>query len=258
MDSEVVSARPPALVVRNVSRRFGAKVAVDDISLEVPGGTFYGFLGPNGAGKSTTVRMLTGLLPPTQGDAWIEGRSILSEPVEAKRIIGVVPDQLALFDRLSLWEHLVFAAQIYGLPIADTERRAEDLLRLLDLWEDRGTYAVDASHGMRKKTALAMALIHRPRVLFLDEPFEGIDPIASRNVRDLLAQLARSGVTIFLTSHILEIIERLADRVAIIVNGRIARETSLQALRESGQSLEDAFVQAVGAPAERPELTWLG
>lgn len=247
----------PAILIRNLSRTFGNKTAVDDLSLEVAHGTFFGFLGPNGAGKSTTVRMLTGLLEPSRGDAWIEGHSIRTEAVAAKRTMGVVPDQLALFDRLGLREHLVFAAQIHGLPLAEAEKRAEDLLRLLDLWEDRDTYAVDASHGMRKKTALAMALIHRPKVLFLDEPFEGIDAVASRHIRDLLVQLTRSGVTIFLTSHILDIVERLSDRVAILVGGRIVEDTTRQALRDSGQSLEQTFLRVVGAPAERPELDWL-
>jgi ABC-2 type transport system ATP-binding protein len=258
MDSH---ASPPqsdaAIVVRNFTREFGSKVAVNDISFEVSRGSFFGFLGPNGAGKSTTVRMLTGLLPPTSGNAWIDGRSILSEPVNVKRHMGVIPDDLALFDRLSLSEHLTLAGQMHELPGADIESRTEDLLRLLDLWDDRGTHAVDASHGMRKKTALAMALIHRPRVLFLDEPFEGIDPIASRHIRSLLSQLAKSGATIFLTSHILEIIERLADRVAIIVAGSLAVEESLESLRRSGGSLEDVFVEAVGEPAERPDLSWL-
>lgn len=248
----------PAVRIDGLTRRFGDFVAVDDISLDVPAGSFYGFLGPNGAGKSTTVRMLTGLLEPTAGDAFIQGHSIRTSPVEVKRLIGVVPDDLALFDRLSHWEHLTLVGRVTGLTREDTERRAEDLLKLLDLWEDRGKLVVDSSHGMKKKLALSLALIHAPRVLFLDEPFEGIDPIAGKAIRDLLARLAKSGVTIFLTSHILEIIERLADRVAIIARGKIALDTTLADIRAGGGSLEDAFVRAVGEEAaEVSELPWL-
>jgi ABC-2 type transport system ATP-binding protein len=244
--------------VRRLVRRFGDFTAVDDISFNVPRGCFFGFLGPNGAGKSTTLRMLTGLLPPTSGDALIEGLSVVTDGVEVKRRIGVVPDNLALFDRLSLWEHLTLAGQIHGLSRTETESRATDLLRLMELWEDRGTMSVDASHGMRKKTALGMALIHGPRVLLLDEPFEGIDPIAGKVIRDLLTGLAGRGVTIVITSHILEVIERLVDRIAIMVKGRIAVETTAAEVRASGRTLEDVFVEAAGLPADRVmDLPWL-
>lgn len=247
-----------AIETREITRTFGSRVAVDDVTIRVPRGCFYGFLGPNGAGKSTTVRMLTGLLAPTSGEAWIEGRSIRTEAVEVKRGIGVLPDDLALFERLSFWEHLTMIGRIYGLTLAETERRAEDLLRLLDLWEDRGIYAVDGSHGMRKKLALAVALIHNPRVLFLDEPFEGIDPIAGKHIRDLLGKLTDRGVTVFLTSHILEIIERLADRIAVIADGKIRAETDLADLKRAGRTLEDLFVEAVGARGDGGvELPWL-
>jgi ABC-2 type transport system ATP-binding protein len=202
--------------------------------------------------------MLTGLLAPTEGEALIEGRSIVAEPVDVKRAIGVLPDDLALFERLSFWEHLTMIGRIYGLTLPETERRAEDLLRLLDLWEHRGVYAVDGSHGMRKKLALAVALIHNPRVLFLDEPFEGIDPIAGKHIRDLLARLTDRGVTVFLTSHILEIIERLADRIAVIADGRIKAEADLVELKRAGRSVEDLFVEAVGERADAVgDLPWL-
>jgi ABC-2 type transport system ATP-binding protein len=247
-----------AIETKELTRRFGSTLAVDHVSIRVPVGCFYGFLGPNGAGKSTTVRMLTGLLAPTEGEALIEGRSILAEPVVVKRGIGVLPDDLALFERLSFWEHLTMIGRIYGLTLPETERRAEDLLRLLDLWEHRGVYAIDGSHGMRKKLALAVALIHNPRVLFLDEPFEGIDPIAGKHVRDLLLKLTDRGVTVFLTSHILEIIERLVDRVAVIVEGRIKAETDLADLKRAGRTVEELFVEAVGGrPDSVVELPWL-
>lgn len=247
-----------AIELRGLTRRFGARVAVDDVSLTIPRGCSFGFLGPNGAGKSTTVRMLTGLLAPDSGDALIGGRSIRTDALAVKREVGVVPDNLALFERLSLWEHLTMIGCVFGLAKDETARRAEDLLRLLDLWDDRGTYAVDASHGMRKKLALAIALIHNPKTLFLDEPFEGIDPIAGKQIRLLLATLARRGVTIFMTSHILEIVERLADRYAIIAKGRIVAQGTLEEMRASGRSLDDLFAESVGArDAEPPELSWL-
>lgn len=249
----------PSIEIAGLSRRFGDFTAVDDISLGIPRGSFFGFLGPNGAGKTTTLRMLTGLLPPSEGVVRIEGLAVNGDAVAVKRRIGVVPDDLALFDRLTIWEHLTLVGGIYGLSPDETAARAEDLLRLLDLEGRRGTFAVDCSHGMRKKLALAMALIHNPAVLFLDEPFEGIDPLAGRHIRELLSELAGRGVTIFLTSHILEIVERLADRVAIIAEGRIALDTSLDELREQDRSLEQAFIAAVGdTDGERPELSWLG
>ena len=248
----------PAIEVRNLTRRFGSFTAVDSLSFQVPKGSFYGFLGLNGAGKSTTVRILTGLLPPTSGDALVEGLSIIAKPVEVKRRIGVLPDDLALFDRLTLWEHLGMVGPIYGLSRDESERRGADLLKLLDLWDERGTYAADASHGMRKKTALALALIHNPRVVFLDEPFEGIDPISGRAIKDLLVTIARRGITVFITSHILEIIERLADRVAIIDAGKIVMESTMQEIGARKRTLEDVFVEAVGsAGTEKIDLEWL-
>jgi ABC-2 type transport system ATP-binding protein len=247
-----------AITAHALTRSFGDKTAVDGIDLAVPAGSFYGFLGPNGAGKTTTVRMLTGLLAPTAGEATVAGYSILSDPVAIKRRIGVVPDTLALFDRLSFWEHLTMVGRIHGLSPADTESRGEDLLRLLGLWDDRGVFAVDASHGMRKKLALAIALIHAPRILFLDEPFEGIDPIAGKVLRDLLRRLSASGTTIFLTSHILEIIEKLVDRLAIIVEGRIVLDDELAALQRDGRSIEEIFIDAAGVGgAEEVDLSWL-
>jgi len=248
-----------AIQIHGLTKRFGDKEAVKGIELSIPRGSFFGFLGPNGAGKTTTIRMVTGLLAPTSGDAVLDGHSIVGDPFAAKQNIGVVPDDLALFDRLSLWEHLTMVGSIYGLEKAETASRAEDLLNVLGLWEDRGVFAGDCSHGMRKKLALALALIHNPAILFLDEPFEGIDPLAGKVLKRLLQRMSETGTTIFLTSHILEIIEKLVDRVAIIVEGKIALETSLDELAVEGRSLEEAFVAAAGDEATTSEmdLPWL-
>lgn len=245
--------------IKALTKTFGKKEAVKGISLEVPQGSFFGFLGPNGAGKTTTIRMITGLLAPTSGDAILAGQSIVTNSLSAKQGIGVVPDDLALFDRLSMLEHLTMVGRIYGLSKEDTLSRSEDLLTVMGLWDERGTFAGDSSHGMRKKLALAMALIHKPAILFLDEPFEGIDPLASKVLRSLLQRMSQSGTTIFLTSHILEIIEKLVDHVAIIVEGEIALNSSMAELKAEGRNLEQAFVLAAGgsAPESEVELPWL-
>jgi ABC-2 type transport system ATP-binding protein len=245
--------------IKDLSKSFGKKDAVKGINLTVPQGSFFGFLGPNGAGKTTTIRMVTGLLAPTGGDAILAGHSITTDALAAKQGIGVVPDDLALFDRLSMLEHLTMVGSIYGLSKDDTLTRAEDLLTVMGLWEERGTFAGDSSHGMRKKLALAMALIHKPSILFLDEPFEGIDPLAGKVLRRLLQRMSESGTTIFLTSHILEIIEKLVDHVAIIVDGEIALNQSMADLDAGGLTLEQAFTDAagdVGTDSEL-ELPWL-
>jgi ABC-2 type transport system ATP-binding protein len=245
--------------MKDLTKTFGKKEAVKGIDLTVPKGSFFGFLGPNGAGKTTTIRMVTGLLAPTHGDAVLAGNSIVKDSLAAKRLIGVVPDEMALFDRLSLWEHLTMVGSIHGLNKDDTHTRSEDLLRVLGLWEDRGAFAGDSSHGMRKKLALAMALIHNPSILFLDEPFEGIDPLAGKVLRKLLQRMSARGTTIFLTSHILEIIEKLVDHVAIIVEGEIALDSPLADLVAGGRTLEEAFVAAAGDSAGDTEvdLAWL-
>jgi len=245
--------------MKDLTKTFGKKEAVKGIDLTVPKGSFFGFLGPNGAGKTTTIRMVTGLLAPTRGDAVLAGNSIVKDSLAAKRLIGVVPDEMALFDRLSLWEHLTMVGSIHGLNKDDTHTRSEDLLRILGLWEDRGTFSGDSSHGMRKKLALAMALIHNPSILFLDEPFEGIDPLAGKVLRKLLQRMSARGTTIFLTSHILEIIEKLVDHVAIIVEGEIALDSPLADLVAGGRTLEEAFVVAAGNSAGDTEvdLAWL-
>jgi ABC-2 type transport system ATP-binding protein len=241
----------------DLSRKFGELRAVDGINLQISRGTIFGFLGPNGAGKSTTVGMLTGLLRPTTGDALISGLSILAAPLEVKKRIGVLPENLALFTALTIWEHLMLVGPVYGLTRQETERRGEELLKYLDLWQGRHTYVDEASHGMRKKCSLAMALIHNPAVLFLDEPFEGIDPVSSRHIKDLLILMSSKGTTVFLTSHVLEIVERLVDSFAIIVAGEIVCQQTMTETNRRDQSLETLFLEHVGG-YQPAELEWIG
>jgi ABC-2 type transport system ATP-binding protein len=241
----------------NLSKSFGRLVAVKSLDLKISRGTIFGFLGPNGAGKSTVVKMLTGLLQPTAGEALISGLSIRNSPVQVKKMIGVLPEDLALFDCLTIREHLVMCGPVYGLDRRETELRAEQLLKYLDLWQSRNVYVDQASSGMRKKCALGMALLHNPRVLFLDEPFEGIDPVSSRNIKDLLSLLAGKGVTIFLTSHILEIVERLVESFAIIVDGEIVCSQTVEETLRAGQTIEDLFLNRVSRD-EVEQLQWIG
>ncbi len=242
---------------KNLTRQFDTLVAVDNLNLQIPKGTIFGFLGPNGAGKSTTVKMLTGLLQPTTGEAFISGLSILKSPVEVKKKIGVLPEDLALFDALTIWEHLIMCGPIYGLSRNETELRGEQLLKYLDLWQSRNAYVDQASSGMRKKCALGMALLHNPSVLFLDEPFEGIDPVSSRNIKDLLLLLAGRGATIFLTSHILEVVERLVESFAIIVDGQIVCSQTVAETLKAGETIEDLFLKHVKRD-DVEQLEWIG
>ena len=236
---------------------------MDHISFRVARGRFFGFLGPNGAGKSTTIKMLTGLLRPTEGEAAIEGHPLEQDLLSVKRVIGVLPEELPLYERLTGEEYLHFAGRMYGLSREETRRRTDELLAFLSLEEERGKLIVDYSQGMRKKTALAAALIHSPRVLFLDEPLNGIDPISGRVVTDLLRRLAQKGVTMFFTSHVLDVAERLCDEVAIIDRGRLVAQGTLEqirAQREVGQdaTLEDVFLKLVAADVRREDLSWIG
>jgi ABC-2 type transport system ATP-binding protein len=252
-----------AIVVRGLTRLFGGKAAVEDLSFRVARGRFFGFLGPNGAGKSTTIRMLTGMLRPTAGEAAIEGLSLERDLLAIKAIIGVLPEELPLYERLTGEEYLHFAGRMYGLPREETRRRVDELLDFLSLTDERAKMIVDYSQGMRKKTALAAALIHNPRVLFLDEPLNGIDPISGRVVTDLLRRLATKGVTLFFTSHVLDVVERLCDEVAIIDRGRLVAQGTLdeiRAQREVGRdaTLEDVFLKLVTADVHRQDLSWIG
>jgi len=254
---------PAAIVTRDLVRLFGQKAAVNHLNLTVSRGEFFGFLGPNGAGKSTTIKMMVGLLRPTSGSVWVGGVDVWKDPVQARALMGVLPEYLNIYERLSGREFLVFAGHMYSVPGADIPRRAEELLQVLTLADDADKLIVDYSVGMRKKIALAAALIHRPEVLFLDEPFEGIDPVSSRVIRDILHDLTQHGTTIFFSSHIMEVVERLCTRVGIINQGTLVAEGTLQELREraSGEdkdaTLEDIFLNVIGARNENHNLSWL-
>lgn len=238
---------------RQLTKRFGAKTAVDSLSLEVAKGTICAFLGPNGAGKSTTVKMLCGLLAPTSGEASVGGFDVAAHPLEVKRRIGVLPESLGLFDDLTIAEHLDLTARIYGLGKQESHARTEQLLRVLGLSEGRNTFAGYGSHGMRKKTAFAMALLPNPEVLFLDEPFEAIDPATSKIMRDLLVSAAARGITVFLTSHILPVVERIAHQFVMIRGGRIVWNSTAA---ELPRSLEELYLDLAEPPASE-ELNWL-
>lgn len=262
-----------AISTENLVRRFGELVAVDDVNLRVAAGQFFGFLGPNGAGKSTTIKMLTGLLAPSSGSIQILGLDLVADPVAVKQQIGVVPEGMALFGRLTGAEYLNFAGRMYGLDRETAAQRAAELLEFMDLARQPKTLVTDYSHGMQKKLALAAAVIHAPKVLFLDEPFEGVDAIAAGTLKNMLQQMIARGATIFLTSHVLEIVERLCSHVAIINRGRLVAQGSLDELRAGVQAqtpvsdgssfsekltLEQIFLRTVGSarPAEA-ELSWL-
>jgi ABC-2 type transport system ATP-binding protein len=248
-----------AVETHGLTRDFGSLRAVDGIDLAVPAGSFYGFLGPNGAGKSTTIKCLTGLLRPTAGTMRILGTDPLADPVAVKKRIGVVPEDLALFDRLTAQETLTFVAQVHGLDAATAKHRSADLLDLMDLKSASSTLVTDFSHGMRKKLSLAAALLPAPRLLFLDEPFEGIDAVASRQIKDLLLSFVGRGGTVFLTSHILEIVERLSTHIGVISHGRMVAQGPIEELRGgggSGKSLEQLFIELVGGEARTPALDW--
>ena len=220
-----------AILTEGLTRTFGSLRAVDAINLRVEAGQFFGFLGPNGAGKSTTIKMLTGLLAPTAGRMELLGLDFEAHPIEVKRQIGVVPEGMGLFERLTGTEYLRFVGRMYGLDRATTQKRAEELLEFMQLADREKTLVADYSHGMQKKLALAAAVIHGPRILFLDEPFEGVDALAAGALKALLGRMTERGVTIFLTSHVLEIVERLCSHVGIIHQGRLVAQGSLEELR---------------------------
>jgi ABC-2 type transport system ATP-binding protein len=272
----------PAIETQHLTRRFGELVAVQDVNLSVAPGQFFGFLGPNGAGKSTTIKMLTGLLSASSGRIQILGLDLGQSPVEVKRQIGVVPEGMALFGRLTGAEYLNFVGRMYGLDRETAGKRTAELLDFMQLADQPKALVTDYSHGMQKKLAMAGAVIHGPRVLFLDEPFEGVDAIASGTLKAMLQRMIARGATIFLTSHVLEIVERLCSHLAIIHRGRLVAQGSLEELRagveaqaaaalagasaESAVSapgekltLEEIFLRIVGGTRHaEQELSWLG
>ncbi len=263
----------PAIRTMGLTRRFGEFTAVDEVNLEVASGQFFGFLGPNGAGKSTTIKMLTGLLAPTSGRIAILGSDLLTHPLEVKRQIGVVPEGMGLLGRLTGAEYLNFVGRMYGLDRDTTASRAAELLAFMDLANEPKKLVTDYSHGMQKKLALAAAVIHGPKVLFLDEPFEGVDAVAAGTLKSMLQKMISRGATIFLTSHVLEIVERLCTHVAIIHQGRLVAQGSLEDLRAGVQAkaagvngltspdetltLEQLFLRIVGGPQTEQALSWL-
>jgi ABC-2 type transport system ATP-binding protein len=273
-------AAAPAIATENLTRRFGELLAVDHVNLSVAPGQFFGFLGPNGAGKSTTIKMLTGLLAPSEGRMTILGTDLVADPVTVKRQIGVVPEGLALFGRLTGSEYLNFVGRMYGLDRKTAAQRAAELLEFMQLNDRPKSLVTDYSHGMQKKLAMAAAVIHGPKILFLDEPFEGVDAIASGTLKAMLQRMIAHGATIFLTSHVLEIVERLCSHVAIIHQGRLVAQGSIDELRSGVEArvagvgtgasagdaakphekltLEQIFLEIVGgARLTGQELTWL-
>lgn len=245
-----------ALQLINVTKQFGDKVAVDNLTLTIEPGSFVGLLGRNGAGKSTTLKMATSLIEPTAGTIRVLGFDLSTHSMEARRQIGVMPEDMALLDLLTGPQYLRFVGRMYGLEDADIDRRAQELFDTLDLKPGPRTLVSDYSFGMKKKLALCAALIHGPRLLFLDEPFEGIDAVTNRTIKDILLRLQQRGVTLVLTSHILEVVEKLCPQIAIIDEGKLKGFGTMEQLSAGATSLESLFVSLVGG-TPRGELSWL-
>ena len=259
----------PVIATENLRKQFGQTLAVANLSLSVQPGEIFGFLGPNGAGKTTSIKMLLGLIAPTSGTLRVLDFDVSKQPIEVKRRIGVVPEDLNLFERLTGAEMLSFTGRMYGLRTDEIAQRSKELLDLMELQDEPRKLIIEYSHGMKKKLSLACALIHRPEILFLDEPFEGVDAIASRTLKDLLSRLTARGLTVFLTSHVLEIVERLCSDIAIIAQGKLLASGSLNELRkginldgdgEGPVSLEEYFIHVVGGTrsgSDEEVLQWL-
>jgi ABC-2 type transport system ATP-binding protein len=246
-----------ALEFGGLLKRFGDTVAVDHIDLRVPAGSFFGLVGPNGAGKTTSLLMAVGLLRPDGGTVRIFGRDVWADPVEAKALIGVLPDGLALPERLAGREILRYLGLLRGMPADVVERRADELLRVLELDHAESTAVVDYSTGMKKKITLATALLHSPRLLLLDEPFEAVDPVSAATIRTILQRFVAAGGSVIFSSHVMALVELLCDHLAVIDKGKVVASGPLDAVR-GRQSLEDAFVNIVGARTGGSEgLSWL-
>jgi ABC-2 type transport system ATP-binding protein len=253
-----MSPGTPAIAIRELRKLYGEKAAVDGLTLTVPVGSFFGFLGPNGAGKTTTIRMLMGIAHPSSGSIDILGMPMPEQATEIKRRLGVVPDESLLFDRLTGRDYLEFAGRIYGLDRRTAAERARELLALFELDGPNARKLIAAySRGMRKRISMAAALIHRPDLFLLDEPFEGVDAMGARMMKDILQEQVRRGATIFLTSHVLEVVERLCDSVAIIDHGRLMVQGAIADFRTGGTTLEDSFMRILGAHHPADRIEWL-
>ncbi|MFW6091852.1 MAG: ABC transporter ATP-binding protein [Actinomycetota bacterium] len=247
----------PALVLRGLVKQFDDTLAVAGLDLDVPSGSFFGLVGPNGAGKTTTLSMASGLLRPDYGSAFVLGHDVWRDPVAAKRLLGVLPEDLQLFDRLTGSQLLEYVGRLHGLDTDVARRRADELLDVLALNDTAGKLVVDYSAGMTKKIGLACAMIHGPRILMLDEPFEAVDPVAATTIRDILRSFAAGGGTVVLSSHVMALVEQLCDRLAIIADGRVLVDGSIDDVRAGG-TLEDRFVDLVGGHRDLGEsLSWL-
>lgn len=246
----------PALQITGLRKAFGQKVAVDDLQLTVPTGSFYGLVGPNGAGKTTTLSMATGLLRPDAGTITVLGTDVWRDTVRAKSLVGVLSDGVALFDRLTGEQLVTYHGLLNGIDRETVAQRTGDLLDLLDLRGAGGTLVVDYSAGMTKKIALACALVHAPRLLVLDEPFESVDPISAANIRDILAGYVSGGGTVIVSSHSMDLVQRMCDHVAVVAAGRVLAAGTTDEVRR-GSTLEDRFVELVGGRQHNEGPSWL-
>jgi len=249
-------ASVPALALTGLVKRFGQKTAVDGIDLVVPTGSFYGLVGPNGAGKTTTLSMATGLLQPDAGTASVHGVDVWADPVAAKRMIGNLADGVRLFDRLTGEQLITYTGMLFSLPREEVAVRTADLLRLMDLGEAAGTPVADYSAGMTKKVALACALVHAPRLLVLDEPFESVDPVSAANIEDVLRSYTGSGGTVIVSSHSMDLVQRMCDHVAIVSAGRVLVAGTVDEVR-AGATLQDRFLELVGGRTRSEGPAWL-
>lgn len=246
-----------AVEIRGLAKLFDDKVAVDRINLTIPSGSFYGLVGRNGAGKTTTISMVTGMLQPTEGTALIRGIDMWADPLKAKAHLGVLPDGVHLFDKLTGEQLITYSGYLHGIDKETVASRVKDLLAAMDLTDAAGRAVADYSAGMTKKIALAAALIHAPSVLILDEPFEAVDPVSAANIQDILRGFVASGGTVVISSHVMDLVQRLCDHVAIMDSGRILAAGTVDEVR-AGASLEERFVQLVGGRTSSEGLSWLG